>query len=141
MTTIDVILPSIDIEWVYDGENGRYWRWSDGVPHLDGSTDEQVNFQNLIIPFVDTVEDVNICEQVNAANQCVAFSLEIQLWGSGDAIVYRDGQRYDVTWHRDGRHDMLNFTDADGNPFPLQVGNNMIQVVPTYLANKVSDTP
>jgi len=140
-TTIDIIYPSIDVQWVYNEENGRYWRWSDAVPHLDGSTDEQVNFQNLIIPFVNTIEDVNICEQVNAANQCVAFSLEIQLWGSGDAIIYRDGQRYDVTWHRDGRNDMLNFTDTDGNPFPLQVGNNMIQVVPTYLANKVSDTP
>jgi len=140
-TTIDIIYPSIDVEWVYDAENNRYWRWSDGVPHLDGSTDEQVNFQNLIIPFVNTVEDINICEQVNAENKCVAFSLEIQLWGSGDAIIYRDGQRYDVTWHRDGRNDMLNFTDADGNPFPLQVGNSFVQVVPTYLANTVSDTP
>ncbi len=138
-TTIEIIYPSIDVRWVYQPENNRYWRWSDDVPHLDGITNEQVNFSNLIIPIVDTVEDVNICEQVNADNKCVAFSLEIQLWGSGPAIVYRDGQRYDVTWHRDGRYDMLNFTDANGDPFPLQVGNSMMQVVPSYLANTVSD--
>ncbi len=138
-TTIDIIYPSIDVQWVYDAENNRYWRWSDDEPHLDGNSDEQVNFSNLIIPIVDTIEDVNICEQVNAENKCVAFSLEIQLWGSGPATLYRDGQRYDVTWHRDGRYDMLTFTDADDNPFPLQIGNSFMQVVPSYLADIVSE--
>jgi hypothetical protein len=128
------------VEWRYDPENGRYWRWAAGVPHLDGNTDEQVNAANIIIIAPFHVEDPTICEEIRNGT-CLHLSVEIQLWGSGSGIILRDGQQYPVNWHRESRNDLLTFTDNDGNPFPLQIGNSWVQLVPTWYQDPVSVTP
>ena len=38
-----------DARWQYDDETGRYYRFTDGVPHLDAAADEQVWADNLVI--------------------------------------------------------------------------------------------
>ena len=43
-----------------------------------------------------------------------------------------------MTWQRVGRNDQLTFTDAAGNPFPLQIGQSWIQVVPGYIPNSLT---
>lgn len=129
------------VEWRWDPEIGRYRRWSDGEPHLDGNTLEQVTAANVIVLAPYHVFDPTICEQIAAEGTCASLSVQIQLWGSGSGSVFRDGQRYDVTWHREGRNDSLTFTDSAGNPFPLQIGNSWVQLVPTWLENPVTVTP
>ncbi len=124
------------VEWRYDAANGRYLRWSDGEIHQDANSGEQVNYRNVAVVFANTVEDATICEQVTDG-VCVALSLEIQLWGTGRAVVFRDGMAYEAAWHRENRDDMLTFTDAAGDPLPLQIGNSMMQVVPTYRQNQL----
>lgn len=124
------------LDWRYDPENGRYWRWADGEVHRDRNTDEQVNAANVIVILATHVEDPNICEQV-INGVCTALSVEAQIWGSGPAVIFRDGQRYDVTWQRANRYDMLTFADGAGKPFPLQVGNSWFQVIPTYYDDPV----
>lgn len=128
------------VEWVWDEAIGKYRRWMDFEEHLDANTDEQVTAANVVFLSPYHVNDANICEQINNG-VCAALSIEIQLWGSGPATVFRDGQRYDVTWHRDGRNDQLTFTDAAGNPFPLQIGNSWVQLVPSYLPDSLVVTP
>jgi len=133
-----------EVEWRYNAEDGRYYRYGDGEPILDGNTDEQASTANIVIITPYHVQDPSICEQVDANGQCVAQSVQIQLWGSGaGGIVMRDGQQYPVTWHREGRNDLLTFTDAEGNPFPLKVGNTWVQIVPTWRGyeNAVQITP
>lgn len=122
-----------EVEWRYNAEDGRYYRYGDGEPILDGNTGEQVSTANVVIITPYHVQDPEICEQANDAGQCVALSVQIQLWGSGSGgIVLRDGQQFPVTWHREGRYDLLTFTDPDGNPFPLKIGNTWVQLVPTW---------
>jgi hypothetical protein len=128
------------VEWRYDAALGRYRRWSDGEAHADGNTGEQVTAANVIILAPPHVEDAAICEEIRNGT-CFALSVQIQIWGSGAATVLRDGRAYDVTWHRRDRGDMLTFTDRDGAPFPLQIGNSWIQLVPTWLQNPVTVTP
>ena len=128
------------VEWRWDPEIGRFRRWMDFEEHLDANTEEQVTAANVIFLTPYHVNDANICEQINNG-VCAALSIEIQLWGSGPATVFRDGQRFDVTWHRDGRNDMLTFTDAAGAPFPLQIGNSWVQLVPGYIPNSLTVTP
>ncbi|MCP4359400.1 MAG: DUF3048 domain-containing protein [Chloroflexi bacterium] len=124
------------VEWTYDEENGRYWRRADDTDIMDANTNEQVSAANVVIISPFHVEDGTICEQI-ADGVCVALSVQIQLWGSGQGVVLRDGQVFDVNWHRDGRNDMLTFTDMDGNPFPLQLGNTWVQLVPSWLRDPV----
>jgi len=128
------------VEWRYDPENGRYRRWAAGEPHLDGNTGEQVTAANVIILVPIHVEDPTICEEIRDG-QCLHLSVEIQLWGSGGGLVLRDGQQYPVTWHRESRYDMLTFTDENGNPFPLQIGNSWVQLVPNWYDNPVTVMP
>ncbi len=128
------------VEWRWDPEIGKFRRWMDFEEHLDANTEEQVTAANVIFLTPYHVNDANICEQINNG-VCAALSIEIQLWGSGPATVFRDGQRFDVTWQREGRNDMLTFSDAAGNPFPLQIGNSWVQVVPGYLSNPLTVTP
>ncbi len=128
------------VEWRYDEGNGRYYRWAAGVPFLDGSTGEQVSAANLVVIAPFHVEDATICEQITNG-VCTHLSVQIQLWGSGTGLVLRDGQQYPVTWHREGRNDLLTFTDADGRPFPLQIGSTWVQLVPTWYQDPVTLTP
>lgn len=128
------------VEWRYDESNGRYYRWAAGQPHLDGNTNEQVNAANIIIISPFHVEDPTICEEIRDG-KCVALSVQIQLWGSGSGIILRDGQQYPINWHREGRNDLLTFTDANGNPFPLQIGNSWVQLIPSWYKDPVTVTP
>jgi hypothetical protein len=128
------------VEWRYDPANGRYWRWAAGEPHLDGNTGEQVNAANIIIMAPLHVEDGTICEEIRD-DACLYLSVQIQMWGSGTGVVLRDGQQYPVRWVRNGRNDLLTFTDANGNPFPLQIGNSWVQLIPTWYQDPVTILP
>jgi hypothetical protein len=123
-------------EWTYDPASNRYWRRADNTDIIDANSGEQVSAANVVIIAPFHVEDGTICEQINNG-VCTALSVQIQLWGSGQGVVLRDGQVYDVVWHRDGRNDMLTFTDTADNPFPLQIGNTWVQLVPTWLTDPV----
>ncbi len=129
------------VNWRYDPATKRYLRWADGEVHADGNTGEQVSAANVIVVAPYHAYDATICEQINADGTCAAQSVEVQLWGSGGGAVFRDGQRYDVTWHRVNRTDSLTFTDSAGNPFPLKIGNSWVQVVPTWVENPLRVTP
>jgi len=129
------------VDWFYDPITERYLRWTDGVIHADGNTYEQVSAANVVVISPFHAYDGKICEQTNTDGSCAAWSVEVQLWGSGNASVFRDGQRYDVIWHRENRTDSLTFTDSSGEPFPLKIGNSWVQVVPSWLDDPLTVTP
>lgn len=128
------------VEWQYDAASGKYLRWTDGEIHADGNTLEQVAAANVIVLAPYHAEDPTICEEIRDG-VCAHLSVQIQLWGSGSGAVFRDGQRYDVVWRREGRNDLLTFTDLNGDPFPLKVGNTWVQLVPTWLQNPLTVEP
>jgi hypothetical protein len=128
------------INWRYDPATGRYQRWTDGAAHLDGNSNEQVNVANVAVILANHIEDPTICEQV-INGVCAAYSVQPILSGTGPAVIFRDGQRYDATWNRAGRYDMLTFFDANGQALPLQIGNTWFQVIPIWYENPVTVNP
>lgn len=127
------------IDWYYDEETGRYWRSSDGEEHIDENTGERLSTANVAVVFARHVTDYNICEQLNeATGTCAYYSLEVQIWGEGPALIFRDGQQYEGTWRREQPEHMLTFYDADGNPLPLKIGNTWFQMVPIDHQNSVT---
>jgi hypothetical protein len=128
------------INWHFDGMSGRYRRWTDGEKHLDANTNEQVDAANVVVILAGHIEDRNICEQYyNGA--CASYSVQPQIFGTGPAVIFRDGQRYDATWQRIGRYDMFTFVDEKGQPFPLKPGNTWFQVIPIWYENPVTSNP
>ena len=112
--------------WTYQAGNGRYTRWTDGTPHLDANTGEQLNFRNIVV-LAAHHENTDILEDfVGGGN----YSIQIQIWGEGPVSIFRDGQRFDGRWQRQDPSHMLTFYDLDGNPMPLAPGNTFFQMVP-----------
>jgi hypothetical protein len=123
---IDLRYRATRVLWQYDSLTGRYHRFADGQVHADANTGEQVTAANIVVIYADhTFTD--IVESEFQGN--VSYSIEIKLWFEGDAVVFRDGQRYDLRWVRPTREDMIGLRHADGRVFHLKPGNTWFQVM------------
>lgn len=116
--------------WDYDPNTGRYLRFED--------TQEDTGQGEGYAPFMDRLTN----QQVSAANVVVLFVphqyayksgnseiIDITLSGSGKAIAFRDGQKYDVQWNRPTPDSVLFLTNPDGSAFPFKPGITWFQVV------------
>ena len=124
---LDVRYAATRAEWQYDQGSGRYLRFSDGLPHYDANTNTQVSAANVVVLYADhTLTD--IVESVWQGNN--SYSIEIKLWFEGDAVLLRDGQRYEVRWSRPTRESLISLWTPDGQPMPFTPGNTWFQVFP-----------
>lgn len=126
---VEIIYTGTGIFWEYQPGSGRYARWSDGQRHLDANSEEILSFKNIVVvkaPHVNT----QIIEDTGGSP-----SIQIQIWGEGPAIIFRDGLRYDGLWRRERPQDMLTFYDQNGQVFPLAPGNTFIELVPLDFEN------
>jgi hypothetical protein len=128
-------------EWRYDPRSmacsrqpGCYLRWSDGVAHTDALNGQQLSAANVVVVYVNHVEDGRYLEDVAAGGH---YSIQIQIWNDpgnpgqpgGRAQILHDGQVFEGQWSRPSRFDMLSFVDADGSPIPLKPGVTWFQMV------------
>ncbi|MFN2185009.1 MAG: DUF3048 domain-containing protein, partial [Anaerolineae bacterium] len=111
-THINIPYPSRDmvVDYRYDPEKGVYLRWDAGEPHLDAASGEQISVTNVIVAYATHV-DTDIYEDEPRRNHP---SVQIQLWGTGPVVVFRDGQAFQGLWARPKRDDMLVFRDSTG---------------------------
>jgi hypothetical protein len=115
------------VDYQYDAESGRYLRWQGGKPFIDAATGEQIPVTNVVVIYANHV-DADFYEDFPRTNHP---SVQIQLWGSGPVVLFRDGQAYEGLWARPSRDDMVVFRDPTGQvPIPLKPGNTWIQLVP-----------
>ena len=112
--------------WRYDPITEHYLRATDGAPHVDANTGQQLSFKNVVVLGAHH-EDTEILEDLVGGGH---YSIQIQVWGQGPVTIFRDGQRYEGRWQRENPGDMLTFTDLEGNILPLAPGNTFFQLVP-----------
>jgi len=122
-------------EYQYDATRQAYLRSIFGEPHEDELTGEQIAVRNVVAVYANHLE-TDIVE--DSTGPRIYYSIEIQIWGEGKAIVFRDGQAFEGRWVRSQRHDLIRFADQAGNPIPLKPGNTWIQVVPLDFEIKVN---
>jgi len=133
-TATTVILPytAAYVQWNYNAELGRYYRYVGGGLHSDASTHAPITAANVVVVFAHH-QTTDILEDKVGYNPRTGkggnYSLEIQLWGVGPALVYRDGLAYSVTWLRQDRFGVLGLVDAAGQLFPLKPGPTWFQLV------------
>ncbi len=111
-----------DARWTWDAEAGRWQREVGGAPHADEGSSERYAAANVIILYAESRE-------TGMRDTAGSPVLDIRLDAEGDAVVLREGRRYDVRWSA-FRDAPPRFETADGEPFPLAVGRTWIQVVP-----------
>ena len=128
--SISIPYPSVtasQVTYRYDAGSGRYWRFLGGAAHGDGNSGQQIAVENVIVQYVFH-EPVNIVE-----DSIGSLSLHISLFGTGRAIVFRDGLAYEGFWRNDSSGEMPRFFTADGAEIQLKAGQSWISIVPlTY---------
>jgi hypothetical protein len=142
------------VSWRYNAASGRYDRWQDKdqggemVAHFDALTKAPVTAANVVLLNVNH-QDNFVPEDFQGGGTC---GLEIQLWLSGPARVFRDGKMFEGRWRRDPSTQMrLRLEDNNGQIIPLKPGNTWFGVFTLYavtalnqqtvtVLNKVPDT-
>jgi hypothetical protein len=113
--------------WRYDPVSGEYLRWTDGTPHNDALTGQQLGFDNVMVISTYHEERVLFEEKYFGAEH----SLYIELQGEGPATLLRNGQAYEGRWVREGEGDIFTFFGLDGKPLLLKPGQTFFQIVRT----------
>lgn len=121
---VEIIYTGTGILWEYQPGLGRYARWSDGERHVDVNDGELLNFKNIVV--IKTAHYNTEIEESEGGTP----SIQIQIWGEGPAIIFRDGQRFDGFWKRGEPRDMLTFYDQNDQIIPLAPGNTFFEIVP-----------
>ena len=129
-SSVDVLYSSGTVGWAYDAASGAWARSIGGVPHSDAVVGRQITASNVIVLFVNHVTTL-IVEDSGGSH-----GIEIQLWGEGNAQLFRDGKQYDVRWQRTGNASGLKFVDSNGAELPMKPGNSWLEMVPLDLAVK-----
>jgi hypothetical protein len=127
--TISIPWNQLNAEWRYDEASRRYLRWTDGTPHVDALTGQQLSVANVVVLYVPQW-NTDIVEDPHSG----ALSIRWALWNKDNpyrpAILFRDGKRYDGIWNREERNDPVTLTDEEGNTLPCKVGSTFFEVVP-----------
>lgn len=104
--------------WRWDDEQEVYRRLTRGEPyHVTG--DEQVGAANVVV----------VLTQVSRLRAGEAY-MHTDLTGEGEALLLRDGRRYDVKWRKQDTEAPLEFVFADGSPVPFATGSTWIHLAP-----------
>ncbi len=78
----------ITVEFIYDVKSERYFKRSFGAPHLDGSNEQQLSFENVVVLFVSE-------KVVDSEGR-----LSIDLTGEGKGYYLSGGRKIDISWER-----------------------------------------
>ena len=124
-------------QWQYDLKSARWLRFSDNEAHYDALDGQQLWADNLIVLQVPHVRRPDLF-----APGAIDESLEIQLWGSGPALVMRNGRWYSGRWTRSSRTAtvalQLTHTGSD-KPIQLKPGRSWISVVRSFANVSLSE--
>jgi hypothetical protein len=110
-------------DWSYDSASSLYLRSQDETRQVDALTGLRLTAANVVVLYAHHLY-TDIQESTNF------YSLEIQFWGQGRALVFRDGQAFEGVWLRPGRHGLFRLVDASGAPIPLKPGRTWFEFVP-----------
>ncbi len=124
-STVHIPYPrSCVVDWTYAPEEGYYLREVQGIPHMDGLTDEQIHAENVII-FYTEHKRANIFDLSHGA-----ALIDIEMSGSGAAQICRDGVVVEGEWIEKEPEELIEYYDSEGNIIPLKPGKTWIELVP-----------
>lgn len=108
------------VEWNYDSETNTYKRLMAGTPHIDLNNDKQIQAANVIVLLTDEKGPID--------------ELKHMLYttiGSGNAIIFKNGEEIKATWSKPTREAELTFSDRKGDPIEFARGLTWISVLDT----------
>ncbi len=108
------------VQWAYDPVSNTYFRSLAGEKHVDMNDQKQLIAKNVVILSVKENASVDIHKHTY-----------YQTIGTGNAIVFQNGQRIDATWSKKDRLSRLKIVDKKGKEISFVRGKIWISILPT----------
>ncbi len=117
--------------WDYDPASGKYLRFSDAANDVggnnptyeqltDAATSQPIAFENVLVMFARHT-DIDPRPEVEL--------LEVNMQGTGDAYLARDGKVVPVKWQRLAESDVITLVDEAGELVPFKPGQTWVEVL------------
>jgi hypothetical protein len=109
------------VGWSWDPGSARYLRSQNGRAQRDALTRKRISAANVVV----------LWAKYTALDTAVTGSAgyDVTLGGSGQASVFRDGQRFDGRWKADGSSPPT-FASETGQAIRLAPGSTWFEVIP-----------
>lgn len=105
-----------NIRYEYEPERNTYLRWRGGSEEVDALTTEQVRVSNIAV--------------MRARSRQIAGEYnDVDILGTGEAMVYRNGEEVRGAWKKEGAGDVLLFYDESAEEIQFAPGTIWIHVV------------
>jgi hypothetical protein len=119
-------MPGYDVEWRYDSSTNSYKRFNGGTSHVDIEFENiQLSASNVVIMFVDELGPLDTEKH-----------MYYEVTGTGDAIVFQNGEVIKGTWEKAKALDREVFYDTNGDEIKMVRGQSWVELVPSK--NKVT---
>jgi hypothetical protein len=126
---VDIPFVSGFVQFRYNDDTDSYDRSVDNVEARDAVSDEIISPRNVVVMWVSFFTgDV-------APNTRGEVSNDVDLYGSGRALLFRNGERFEVEWRRTEQFVPFQFFDQEtGEEIPLAEGKTWINLVPQNMS-------
>lgn len=114
--------PTNPVRWVWDDASGSWLREQAGASHVDVAGD-QLAAENVVVLKVPVAAGGGVDSAGNATQH-------IQIVGSGEATVLRDGKAVTGTWRKQSRDGHIEFVTSSGVVIPLSPGRTWVELLP-----------
>ncbi|USN53161.1 MAG: DUF3048 domain-containing protein [Candidatus Nomurabacteria bacterium] len=114
---LDYSSKSYEVKYTYNREENTYLRFQGDEAHTDQNTGEQISPKNVLVQYVGT-------------RLADATRLSMDVVGSGDAILFRDGEAIPARWSKSSTSARTIFTDLEGQQLIFNAGQTWVQVFP-----------
>lgn len=125
----------IDNPWfVYNEDDGLYYRYSFKKEEIDQTTGEQLAFKNVILQYVDYT-------MYNSGGVYKEYDnkyLNIDCLSGGKAVYITNGKAIDTTWEKGSQTSRTVYYDENGDEIKVNQGKTMICIVLNESADDVN---
>ena len=111
------------VEWTYSSAANTYKRVNGGQPHIDKNTEKQLEATNVVV----VLADESVANDGYEGGQHMLYDI----LGSGEALVFQNGQAIEATWRKNKATDMMKFFDGQNNEIDMVRGQIWISVLPS----------
>src|SRR3989344_548416 len=115
------------VSWTYEKATNTFKRNNGGSPHLDKNSGKQLEAKNVVIVFA---------KESPANDGYEGGHILYKLTGSGNGLIFQDGNAVKVTWNKKTEESRLKFFDANGREISFVRGNIWVEILP--IGNEVT---
>jgi len=117
----DSFAKDYSVVWTYEKAINSFKRSNGGSPHIDKNTDKQLESKNVVVVFA---------KESPANDGYPGGHILYKLTGSGDGLVFLDGNAIEITWNKKTEDSRMKFFDTNGREVSFVRGQIWIEILP-----------